>query len=82
MYSPSQKSTAMTEQPDDQVVVRPANLWLYCTSSQLLSLDHLFRFTIGAACLLAIGTRFDLYAYRCMSAAALFPGISFGTPRR
>jgi hypothetical protein len=73
----------MTDQPDDsQIVVRPADLWLLCTSSQLPSFDYLFRFTVGAACLLAIGTRFDLYAYRCVSAAALFPAISFGTPRR
>src|SRR6266536_4443997 len=66
----------MTGQPDDsQIIVRPADPWLLCTSSQLQSLDHLFRFTIGAAWLLAIGTRFDFYAYRCVSTAALFPAI-------
>ena len=36
------------------------------------SLDHLFRFAVWAPCLLAIGASLGLYAYWCVSAAALF----------
>jgi hypothetical protein len=50
------------------------------TSSQLPLLDHLFRFAGWAACLLAIGTNFGLYADWCVSARALLPAISFGAP--
>jgi hypothetical protein len=60
----------------------PTTLGGRVTSSQLPLLDHLFRFTVWASCLLAIGASLGFYVYWRVSAAALFPAISFGTLHR